>query len=57
MPPNVVEKYELEVPTYEGVDQLVELFSEGGQGVLPHQEEEREGKVERILKLAERQDL
>lgn len=56
MPPNVVEKYELEVPTYDGVDQVVELISEGG-GVLPHVEEEREGRIEKILKLAERQDL
>lgn len=56
MPPNVVEKYELEVPNYEGVDQVVELFSEGG-GVLAHGDEGREEKIERILKLAERQDL
>lgn len=60
MPPNVVEKYELENPSYEGVDQVVELVSEGS-GALPRGEEgekeEREGKVERILGLAERQDL
>lgn len=60
MPPNVVEKYELENPIYEGIDQVVELFSEGS-GVLSRGEEEekeeREGKVERILRLAERQDL
>lgn len=56
MPLNVVDKYELEVPTYEGVDQVVELFSEGA-GVIPHGEEEKEGKVERILRFAERQDL
>lgn len=59
MPPNVVEKYELENPIYEGIDQVVELFSEGS-GVLSRGEEgekeEREGKVERILRLAERQD-
>lgn len=59
MPPKVVEKYELENPSYEGVDQVVELFSEGS-GALSRGEEgekEREGKVERILGLAERQDL
>lgn len=60
MPPDVVEKYELEKPSYEGVDQVVELFSEGS-GALSRGEEgekkEREGKVERILRLAERQDL
>lgn len=59
MPPNVVEKYELENPIYEGIDQVVELFSEGSE-VLSRGEgekEEREGKVERILRLAERQDL
>lgn len=59
MPPNVDEKYELENPIYEGIDQVVELFSEGS-GVLSRGEEgekeEREGKVERILRLAERQD-
>lgn len=60
MPPNVVEKYELENPSYEGVDQVVELFSEGSGPRSRGEEgekEEREGKVERILRLAERQDL
>lgn len=56
----MVEKYELEKPSYEGVDQVVELFSEGS-GALSQGEErekkEREGKVERIVRLAERQDL
>lgn len=47
MPPNVVDKYELEVSTYEGVDQVVELFSEGA-GVIPHGEEEREGKDTKV---------
>lgn len=60
MPPNVVEKYELEKPSYEGVDQVVELFSEGS-GALSRGEErekkEREGLAEKILRLAERQDL
>lgn len=60
MPPKVVEKYELENPSYEGVDQVVELFSEGSGALSRGEEgekEEREGKVERILGLAERQDL
>lgn len=60
MPPNVVKKYELENPSYEGVDQVVELFFEGSGALSRGKEgekEEREGKAERILRLAERQDL
>lgn len=52
MPPNVVKKYELENPSYEGVDQVVELFSEGSGALSRGEEgekEESEGKVERRL--------
>ena len=48
MPPGVAEKYGLDLPDYQGVDQVAEVDA-GGNG----------GKVgsERVLKLAERQDM
>lgn len=46
VPPSVSEKYNLDVPEYQGVDQVVELPGSG-----------QESKAEKVLKLAERQDL
>lgn len=46
VPPSVSEKYNLDVPEYQGVDQIVELPLTG-----------QESKAEKILKLAERQDM
>ena len=46
VPPDVAEKYELDLPDYQGVDQVVEILSSGN-----------ETSSEKVLKLAERQDL
>lgn len=46
VPPSVSEKYNLDAPEYEGVDQVVELPRIG-----------QESKAEKVLKLAERQDM
>lgn len=46
VPPSIAEKYDLGVPEYPGLDQVVEL---------PINDEE--SKAEKIPKLAERQDL
>ena len=46
VPPSVAEKYDLDIPEYPGLDQVVELPVN-----------DQESKAERILKLAERQDM
>lgn len=43
VPPSVAEKYDLDLPKYAEVDQIVELPSDG-----------KESKAEAVLKLAER---
>lgn len=45
VPPSVVEKYDLDLPAYSGLDQVVELPVS-----------DRESKAEKILKLAEGQN-
>lgn len=51
LPPSVAEKYDLDIPDYPEADQVMEL-SGPGKG-----QEDLESKAEKILKLAERQDL
>ena len=46
VPPSVAEKYDLDLPAYSGLDQVVELPVS-----------DRESKAEKILKLAERQNI
>lgn len=46
VPPSVADKYELDLPEYSGIDQVVELPVS-----------DRESKAEKILKLAERQNI
>lgn len=43
VPPSVAKKYDLDLPNYAGVEQIVEFISD-----------EKESKAEAILKLAER---
>ena len=46
LPPSVAEKYDLDIPPYEGDDQIVETAQTG-----------RRSKAEKVLKIAERQDM
>lgn len=46
VPPSVAEKYDLDLPEYSGIDQVVELPVS-----------DRDSKAEKILKLAERQNI
>lgn len=46
VPPSIAEKYDLDSPEYPGLDQVVELPVS-----------DRESKAEKIIKLAERQDM
>ena len=46
LPPSVAKKYDLDVPDYQGDDQIVETAPTG-----------RKAKSEKVLKMAERQDL
>lgn len=46
LPPSIAEKYNVDIPDYQGVDQILEISST-----------EREAMSEKVLKLAERQDM
>ena len=46
LPPSVAKKYDLDVPDYQGDEQIVETAPTG-----------RKAKSEKVLKMAERQDL
>ena len=46
VPPGMAEKYELDIPAYQGVDQIAEVASSG-----------QAASSEKVLKLAERQDM
>ena len=46
LPPSVAQKYDLDIPDYKGDDQVVETAQTG-----------QKSKAEKVLKLAERQDM
>lgn len=46
LPPSVAEKYDLDIPDYQGDDQVVETAQTG-----------QKSKAEKVLKMAERQDM
>lgn len=46
LPPSVAEKYDLDIPDYQGDDQVVETAQTG-----------QKSKAEKVLKIAERQDM